>query len=237
MVAQVTTTDAAAIRIAVVDDDPEERARLAYDLEDCDFKPVVIEGQFGPHIENLVGKILDTNVMACLCDHRLNPRGMAQFEGAAVVAHLIGRKIPAVLITQYANQDNDVSIRKWRSQIPVVVDREHFSADRLREYLGMCQREIEGKRSPTRISHRSIIQIEGITQRGSEEVVEAIIPQWRAHEVVTFPASTVPTALYPQLRERKILLAHVNTGASSQEELFLERFEQAPEPARDENLL
>ena len=60
---------------------------------------------------------------AAVCDHRLRYGGFGDFSGADLAARLIIRKHPAILVTQYLDQEADVAIRKFRPHLPVVLRR------------------------------------------------------------------------------------------------------------------
>ena len=46
-----------------------------------------------------------------------------------VVSCLYALKIPAILVTQYLDQDYDDTIRRWRRNVPVLIDRDNINPE------------------------------------------------------------------------------------------------------------
>src|SRR5438874_2116408 len=114
-------------KIAIIDDDKREAEIAELEVECAGFEPFVINKGHFNKIEDLTNLILG-KAQGVLCDHRLSHSGLANFPGAELVAHLYDLKIPAILITQYADIDNGVSIRSWRDKIPVLLSRDEADA-------------------------------------------------------------------------------------------------------------
>src|SRR5258706_1418337 len=108
--------------IAIVDDNAQAAEAVSYAAEDAGFIPWIFPGK-GDSVESTVNKIKE-KAQAAICDHRLSPLGFASFDGAELAARLIHAKIPAVLISQFVNQDYDVSIRRWRAKVPSLLSRD-----------------------------------------------------------------------------------------------------------------
>src|SRR5258708_3539268 len=113
-------------KIAIIDDDKSEAEMAGWEVKEAGFEVVIVNGPF-QKIEDLA-QIITTEAQGALCDHRLAHFGFANFYGARLVAHLYDLKIPAILITQYADIDKGVSIRNWRDKIPVVLNRDEADA-------------------------------------------------------------------------------------------------------------
>src|SRR5262245_6513403 len=94
--------------VAIIDDDEEKARAVGFMVDDAGLKPVVIPGPFRT-VQDLVGRVKGQAAVA-ICDHRLTPGGFATFFGAEAVAQLIGAGVPAILLTQFADQGSDVSI-------------------------------------------------------------------------------------------------------------------------------
>ena len=96
-------------------------------LEDVGYEAVDVQ----PPIESIDGAIAQIRSVAsaAICDHRLSPRGLANFSGAELVSQLYASNIPAVLISQYCAIDQNVSIRKYRSKIPILLPRDDLGPD------------------------------------------------------------------------------------------------------------
>ncbi len=146
------------------------------------------------------------------------------------MARLIHNKLPAVLISQFINQDYDVSIRHWRAKLPSVLSRDEFRADTLTAGLEQCRKEIAGEVTPDRRPHRVLFQIADIQNEANQRVVDAIIPSWSRQAAVRFPVAIVPKRLQSSLKKGKYMIAQVNLGARRPEDLFFDRFEKVPTP-------
>jgi len=219
-------------RVAIVDDSLKDADLMGELVREAGLEPVIIKPPFG-EIEQLVGQIR-SDADGAVCDHRL--RGMAHFSGAQAVASLVQSAIPAILVTQYIDIDADVSIRRWRHQVPVLLSRDDADPDRIKAGLEDCVREIEGSYLPGRRPRRALIQIDGRSDESGEEVVEARIPSWNPNIVVRFPLSLIPENLQEKAVQGGFLFAMVNIGAETPEELYFRDFEAAPDPEPEEGV-
>lgn len=78
--------------------------------------------------------------------------------------------------------------------------------------------------------YTSIIRVENIRNEGGNGYVDAVITNWNPHQIVSIPISLVPANLQQKLGQDTHLLAKVNVGASSAEDLIFEDIILAPEP-------
>jgi len=78
--------------------------------------------------------------------------------------------------------------------------------------------------------YTSIIRVENIRHEGGNDYVDAVITNWNPHQIVSIPISLVPANLQQELGQDTHLLAKVNVGANSAEELIFEDITLAPEP-------
>lgn len=78
--------------------------------------------------------------------------------------------------------------------------------------------------------YTSIIRIEKIRNEDGNKVIDAIIVNWDPHQIVSIPLSLVPLSLQERLEQDTRLLAKVNVGARSAEDLIFEDIKMAPEP-------
>ncbi|MBW4576087.1 MAG: hypothetical protein KME08_12470 [Aphanothece sp. CMT-3BRIN-NPC111] len=216
-------------KIAIVDDEENLAEATSWEVEEAGFKPwVIVENSF-IQVEDLASYIAK-NAQYAVCDHRLSPYGLANFYGSELVAILYDFKIPSILITQYTDMDIDVSIRKHRRKIPIILDRENVNSLSLKTGIEDCILEINGRISRQRKPYRTLVRVEGISEEAGEKVIDAIIPGWNPRRAVRFPASIIPEALHSKLATDVRLVAHVNIGANSSEDLYFDKFELAPEP-------
>lgn len=81
-----------------------------------------------------------------------------------------------------------------------------------------------------RRAERSLVQI---AYKGGRDLI-VFVPAWNPHKAITIPRGLVPDALLTDLQNGDYLIAGVNIGAKSFDELFFVDFEPAPEPAEIE---
>jgi CheY-like chemotaxis protein len=210
--------------IAIVDDNARAAETVGYAVEDAGFTAWIFSGKSGS-IENTVRRIKD-KAQAAICDHRLSPLGFANFDGAELVARLIRANIPAILISQFVNQDYDVSIRRWRAKVPSLLSRDECRAETIKEALELCRREMNGEIFSGRRKHRTLVRIVDIQKEADERVIDAILPAWNRLRAVRFPSTLIPSRLRLHLKKGTYFIAYVNLAATRPEDLFLEDFEK-----------
>lgn len=220
--------------VAVIEDNPDNSAMLKIVLEDAGLTPLIFYDGFG-NLKELVNA-LKGKVQGAICDHRLNYRNYAPFEGAEAVARLYDESVPAVLVTQFRKIDADVSIRKWRHKVPVLLPRSDVDPESVLGGLASCASEIKGMIPQHRIPRRSLVKVVGISQESNCNVVDAIIPQWNPSEAVRFPDVLLPQRLRDSLDVGVAYIAGVNIDAENSEDLFLCDFELVPNPNPDDGL-
>lgn len=223
-------------RVALVDDDPTAGEMLSVLLDDAGYEAIGVQ----PPLESIDGAIAQIRSVAsaAICDHRLRPQWPVNFDGAELVAQLCASDFPAVLISQFWNTDQNVSIRKHRSKIPVLLSRNEVGPDQLVDAFRTCVEEINGKPSPQRKAWRTLVRVIAKDTQGGEDVLDAIIPGWRPNEAVRFPAELLgphrcklPAESSDRLELR--FVARVNIGAEDARDLYFEGFEPAIEPQND----
>lgn len=213
--------------IAIVDDNAQSAEAVGYAVEDAGHKPWIFPGK-GRSVTWAARQIKE-HAEAAICDHRLSTLGFAAFNGAELAARLIGDKIPAILISQFVNQDYDVSIRRWRAGLPSLLSRDECRAETINDALELCRREIAGELTPGRRKHRTLLRIEAKRREDGEQVYDAIVPAWNRQVAVRFPASLVQDRLRPWLKKGRYVIAYANLAATRSEDLFFEGFEK-PRP-------
>lgn len=221
-------------RLAIVDDDRSAAVAAGWDVERAGYAPFIVDGPY-QDVDILVEYIMK-NAQGALCDHRLTHRGFANFSGALLVASLVDKGVPAILMTQYKEIDIDVSIRKWRHKIPVLLSRDETNASTIRAGIAACVSELSGNVPITRWPHRVLLRITDIGEESKEKVVDVIIPSWNPQRAVRFPASLMPEELQDKLEPDVRLFALVNIGAETSDELYFQQFELASEPDEDDGL-
>jgi CheY-like chemotaxis protein len=216
--------------VAVVDDDLLQAESLGELLKDAGYKPQILRGKFA-EVTELISAIQGT-AQAAVCDHRLSAGGMANFPGAEAAAMLMQRSVPALLITQFVGQDADVSIRRWRPWVPVVLSREETSErpEAITEGLTLCIDELVNGRRPDRRTQRCLVRIESIGWE-NERVLDVFLSGWHPSTAVRIPAASIPESLRELAQPDVSFIAEVNTEAEDAKDLFFENFTLAPEPA------
>ena len=221
-------------KIAIVDDEQDLAKVTGWDVEEAGFESFIVD-EFFREVDVLASHI-EKNAQGALCDHRLANYGRTNFSGATLVAELYDRKIPSILITQYTAIDANVSIRKSRRKIPVLLSRDEANAATIKKGIEDCVLELDGTVPITRIPHRTLLNITHITNESNEKVIDVIVPSWNPHKAVRLPASLIPQELHSELVVDRWLFADVNTGAEKSDDLYFERFELTPEPDEDDGL-
>ncbi len=223
-------------RIVVIDDEKDFVSAFEWEIEEAGYEPfsIVVDGSFKKLAELI--SCIPTDTYAVLCDHRLSKTtGFAGFHGSDLVAALYDQKVPALLDTQYYDMDSDVSIRKCRHKIPVLLDKDNVSALTIKEGIKLCLSELNGTFSTNRKSYRNIIRIVDISKESREDVVDVIIPSWNPNKAVRLPSSLICEWILefePVIGTR--LIANVNSGAKNSEDLYFTNFEIAPSPEASE---
>jgi CheY-like chemotaxis protein len=210
--------------VAIVDDNAQTAEAVRYTVEDAGFTPWIFPGKGGT-VASAVRTIKE-HAQAAICDHRLSPLGFANYDGAELAARLISEKIPAILISQFVNQDYDVSIRRWRAKVPSLLSRDECRPETIKDALELCRREIRGEIVPGRRKHRTLLRIADKQTEGGEQVIDAILPAWNRLRAVRFPLTLIPPELHSLLEKGAYLIAYVNLAATRPEDLFFEGFEK-----------
>lgn len=219
--------------IAIVDDNPDELALRAFQLKRIGLVPYPITGPFGK-TQDLVDEIVSVT-QGAVCDNRLQPGGYG-FYGAEAVAGLYDRAFPAVLITQYLDEDTDFSIRERRRKIPVILRKDDAPPESIAKALDVCIREHHNDVLPTRRACRTLLRVVKIEPESGQDLVDVLVLSWDWKKVVRFPASLLPEACSDKLAVGQRYMARVNTGAEEAADLFFEDFEVAPDPIPEELL-
>jgi hypothetical protein len=216
-------------KIVIIDDEKDFAETAAWEVEDAGYEPILIVGSF-KEIDDLVSQIPE-DTYGVLCDHRLGKSGFASFYGSELVAALYDRKIPALLDTQFYDMDSDISIRKHRHKIPILLNKDNIDASSIKAGIKVCLLEFYGNVASDRKPYRNIVRLVDVNKESGEEVVDAIIPSWNPRKAVRLPSSLIHEWILdfqPEIGTR--LIANVNTGAENPEDLYFTNFEIAPEP-------
>lgn len=220
-------------RVTVIDDDEDGCEEIMDILRDFSFEPSTVTGSFDDRLYEMVDAIEALDPSFVICDNRLRARQMAQFHGVSVVKELVARRRPAMLLTMYGSPDR-LELRQSRFEVPVIVHRNSFAADRIGEYYEVCRREILEDPVDERKPHRSLIRIDSFAN-GPSPQIDVVVSAWRPEHAVSIPIECIAPELRDQLGEGAYLLGNVNIGARHEDELFFHDVNEMA-PAPDEKL-
>ncbi|MEU7963550.1 hypothetical protein AB0D09_08805 [Streptomyces sp. NPDC049097] len=215
--------------VAIIEDEEVNRRATGWIVEEADFTPVPVS-RIPVSLEELFAEIEDKAV-AVICDHRLGRGGNVSYYGAEVVAKSNQRKIPAVLLTSYANSDENSTIRRWRSEIPMLLSRGADSdPDRLAQALSLAEQECRGIYTEARKPYRVIVRVQDLRYGPEEVVAECVVTAWQPRTTVDVPASMITDFLDLPIEQLvgKRLSAEVNIYAPTAGELYFRDFKMGP---------
>lgn len=222
-----------ASRVLLIDDDEEGRTDLRLHLEDFGHE-VIAPAQGYRTVGDLVAFAEAAGADVTLCDHRLQPGGLAPFFGAEAVSALVQNMHVAVLMTGYFDIDFDTSIRVYRGHIPALLRRDELQEpDALDEVMATVRREMHGVIPPERRLWQTVVRVADISNEASAPVLDVFIPGWRPAQAVRMPAAMLPEELRVNLGELqgRFLHVEVNTGATAPEEVYFGRVIGLVDPA------
>lgn len=223
--------------VAVVDDEQEQAETVADVVVDAGLVPAIItecDGLF-QDTQDLMQLLVGRGCSALVCDHRLNQRPFAAFDGAKLVAEAFRASIPGILLSTFASVDAPASIRLHRAYIPSMMPREDLDPNRLNDGLLLCRREIAGFVAPEREPWKVMVRVVRVVMDAEEPMVWAVMHTWDPDREVQFPLELIGD---PQIRRllpvgfngEVRLFADVNVECIDEDDLFFKGFEPAPNP-------
>jgi hypothetical protein len=220
-------------RLAIVDDDPDTAEMTSWQVADAGFEPIVFPKRSVKNLEQVTTWVAEF-AEGAICDHRLMAKGFANFYGARVVSDIFEKqKRPAILVTQFVDMDQDVSIRRWRRNIPVLLSRDEANADSIRLGIETCMAELNGAVPSSRKPFRTLVHVLSLGNESDERIMDVIVPSWNNHHAVRLPLSLLPPVIQDSAKEGLWLFADVNIGAQCSQDLFFTDFEIAPKPTNN----
>ena len=209
--------------VAIVNDDERDCDVWGYQVAEAGYEPHIVRRPGNRpfrSIEELAHE-LEQHAAFAVVDHRLSPKGLAQFTGAAMVAALYDRHLIApLLVTTWEKQDADTSIRLHRKKVPILLSAQDFDDDpeMIQECFMASAREVRDGQVPLeRRAWRTAVQIEGRDTDSKIKVIDALIPGWNPEAKVTFPLDLIKPELRDFAFPGKVFFAMVNTGAERDE--------------------
>jgi hypothetical protein len=217
-------------KFAIIDDDETARYILSEKIGRWGHEPAPLGGKFSD-VDELVDEVLGLNPAFVLCDNRLQPTGYANFFGADAVVRLNSKGYPSVLVTSH--QDDDLKLlRRWRPQLPVVLDKDDLDEGHVGVAYDKSYAEVVlGNVLPERRPHRTHILIDCV--EGGDVI--AFVPAWNSDKSVRFELKLMGD-LGAGIKAGSMMIAEVNIGAASSREIFLQKFEAAPDPNPEDGL-
>ncbi len=219
-------------QVKIIDDQRDGAELLSYQVEDAGFKPIIITCPAPPL--DLLESLVEERT-AFIFDHLLSHGKCAPYLGAQAAALMYKLHVPAILVTAYV-MDADVGIRRWRGDIPVLLERDAVDQDTLNEAFLKCLRELRYGRPSSRRAQPAIVRVERTAYETGEDVLDVIIGAWNPRKAVRLPRSLLPAALSSTLDLGSRFIADVNIGAETGDELFFDNFREAPEPDPNDGL-
>jgi hypothetical protein len=125
-------------QVKIIDDQRDGAELLSWQVEDAGFKPIIISCP-APPLDQLQSLVEERT--AFIFDHLLSHGKCATYVGAQAAALMYSLHVPALLVTTYV-MDADVGIRRWRANIPVLLERDAVDQDTLNEAFLKCLREL-----------------------------------------------------------------------------------------------
>ena len=214
-------------RVAILEDNPDNRDRWTEMVARFGAEPVPIASP-APALRNLEQFLTTHRISMVLCDNRLFEHGSyADYSGAEAVAASYRSGRGGVLVTAYENADAETFIRPHRRWIPVLIHAMQLKSKSLESGLLEANREVrEHSPSRERMSHRTILTIRSIIEKGTTIIVKVMMSQWNAQIEVGFPLELIPARIHSSIVPGAMLIAQVNIEATRAEDLFFENFEQ-----------
>lgn len=217
------------IKIAIIDDDEQTRESAAILVDDLGWESFIVEGE-SLSKDVILELVLEAQVDAAISDHRLSPGNLCSATGAEILADLYDKKIPSLLVTQFLDIEADVGIRKYREKLPSVIGRGDQTPELIKSLLESARKEIFDGRPANREPHRAIIRVESVGNEDGCVVIDGMITTWSNDTAVRFPADKVSQEIMEYIKENQHtkLMAFVNTGGVSSQELFVTDINLAP---------
>lgn len=208
-------------KVTVVDDDALVLEDLMDGLRDCDFEPMTLNDRYGNEIDRMVREIQAQNADFVICDHRLQPGGLASFHGLGVVRKLLEANRPAMLLTMYQQTSGlRMTLRESRHLLPVVASRDDFEAENVARYAEICVRELENNPVEERRAHRTLIRVDWADPTTGNETIDVVISGWSPDHAITVPAKCIDPAILPNIKTGDYLMGDINIGAEREDDLF-----------------
>lgn len=214
-------------KITVIDDDELVLEHLMDGLRDLNYEPMTLKDQYGNELDRMVREIVEQNPDFVICDHRLQPFGLAAFNGLGVVRELLDAQRPAMLLTMYQQTDRmRMVLRSSRHLIPVIAGRDDFEPENVDRYAEIVIRELKKDPVDERRAHRTLLKVEWADPDTGNETVDVVVNGWSPDHAVTVPSACIDPAIRGKIRTGDFLLGNINIGAEREDDLFFTRIDE-----------
>ncbi len=207
-------------RISILDDDRAVRQSYEMSVQELGLQSLNEAGPLGS-LDEFAPKMLN-RADAAVCDFKLRVKRYASFDGAALVARWYDLGFPALLCTKYDRASAD-EIRRFRPKIPVMFTPNDLDPERIVKGLTVCLRELNGAAAPSRKLWSTVVRVEDVDHERSPSAY-LIVPAWNPNETVRLLLADVTVELQELFKPEARLMAQVNLGAESYEDLFFQNW-------------
>jgi hypothetical protein len=204
-------------RLCIIEDD--ERTRLSYveHFFDSDFESFP-QGKV-ENVELFIRYTLNSSD-AVISDHQLKKKNYFPINGAEVVSMCYEKHIPSVLVTKY-DQAQLHEIRRFRRNIPVILNPSLFDEDVILRSLEVCIKEFKGELKADRKLWRTLVRIDAI----EGNFIYIIIPGWDTTEAISIGMDELPGHIRPIVAVDKRMHVQINLGCESVKDLYFGEWE------------
>lgn len=224
-------------KVTVVDDDELVLEDLMDGLRDCDFEPMTLKDQYGNELDRMVREIQEQGSDFVICDHRLQPGGLASFYGLDVVQRLLQANRPAMLLTMYQQTDRTrMALREARHLVPVIASRDDFEPEGVARYAEICIRELKKDPVEERRKHRTLIRVDWADPDNGNETIDVVISGWSPDHAISVPSGCIHPDILPHIRAGQYLMGDINIGAEREDDLFFTAIDEIVEVTKVEGL-
>jgi hypothetical protein len=212
-----TIVDRIISRVHIIDDNEIFRGALEEAVQESELQPIQQQSKV-ESVDRFLMEVVGSED-AVVSDHQLKIKNYFPINGAEVVYKCYEHKIPSVLVTRYETHIDE--IRRYRKNIPVILNPEDFEPDTLIHSLEVCINEFNGNIRQARKGWRTLVRIDG----ADESHVYVIIPAWHTSEVISINKSDLPEDMRGIAVPEKRFHACINIGTESPNDLYFTNWE------------
>jgi hypothetical protein len=212
-----TIADRRIDRLCIIDDNKIYRNTLADIAAESEFEPMVQNDPVIDVDQFLIDKI--SEVDAVVSDHQLKIKNYFPENGAEIVSKCYARHIPSVLVTKYPADKDD--IRRFRKNIPVILNPEDVEPDLLIHSFEICIEEFKGHRRSNRKEYRTLIRIDSVELNH----IFVIIPAWDPNKTIALNFQFLPEWMRMEALPDKRFHATVNIDTELSDEIYFDNWE------------